>query len=243
MMRILIFVTWSAAVLFAGPAHADNRGAISDGLARVAAAAESYARSAGQSEDRAVRRKLAMKAKDIADDLTQLSRRVLKDVPLSAIAKEAVGIGRETAALVEAADEADDKAERRSLRAQATVIDQQLAAVRRQIDDAAAADSKPQQPAKPVAMSVDAFRAFLLAIHGGNFDKDKLQIVVQAAQTNWFTAGQIGLVMDLFDFGAGKVDAAAAMWPHMVDPENSFTIYGKLEFQGDKDKLRRKVTR
>jgi len=243
-MRIALLALFTS-LLFAIPAHADDRAAISDGLARVAGAAESYARSAAASEDRAVRRKLAQKANEIAEDLTALSRRARKDIPLRTIAKDAMNIGRDTAQLIDLADEAEDKAERKSLRAQATVVDQQLAAVRRQIDDAVATDKPqaPAQPAKPAPMTNDAFAALYAAVKHESFDSNKLTVVQQAAQANWFTASQIAAMMDAFSFGGGKVDAAVAMWPHMVDPENSFAIYGRLTFQSDKDKLRKRVAK
>jgi len=241
MMKPLSLIALVAVVMFARPARADERADISDALSRVATAADSFARSANASEDRAVRRKLATKAREISEDLTSLARRARKDVPLKTIARDAQNLGRDTAALVDLADEAEDKAERKSLRAQATVIDQQLAAVRRQIDDAAGAD-KPAQPAKPAPMTNDAFAALWNTVKQQSFDSNKLNVLKQAANANWFNSAQMASMMDLFSFGAGKVDAAVAMWPHMVDPENLFVLYNKLTFSSDKDNLRKRTT-
>ena len=47
--------------------------------------------------------------------------------------------------------------------------------------------------------------------------------------------------MDQISFDDGKIDAAAAMWPRLVDPENSFVIFNKLGFDSSKDKLRKRV--
>lgn len=243
MPRIVALFALAAAVMFANPARAGDRGAIAEALSRVATTADSFVRSATASEDRAVRRTLAPKAREISEDASSLARRARRDVPLGVIAKDAQALGRETAELIDLADEAADKAERKSLRAQATVIDQQLAAARRQIDDAAAADNKPQQPAKPAPMTAEAFSQLVDGVKREPFDSNKLRIVNLAAQARWFTSAQIGSMLDAFTFGGGKVDAAVAMWPHLVDPENSGTIYGKLTFQGDKEALRKRVAK
>jgi len=113
--------------------------------------------------------------------------------------------------------------------------------VRRQIDDAAGAD-KPAQPAKPAPIGNDAFTALWNTVKHESFDSNKLNVVKQAAGGNWFTSAQMASMMDLFSFGAGKVDAAVAMWPHMVDPENLFVLYNKLTFSSDKDNLRKRTT-
>ncbi len=239
MIRPLSLIACVVTLMFAAPARADERADISDALSRVATAADSFARTANSSEDRAVRKKLATKARDISDDLTSLAKRTRKDVPLKAIARDAQGIGKDTAQLIDLADEAEDKAERKSLRAQATVIDQQLAAVRRQIDDAAAAD---RAPAKPAPMTNDAFAALWNTVKHESFDSGKLKILRQAADANWFNSAQIASMMDVFSFGTSKVDAAVAMWPHMVDPENLFVLYNKLTSSSDKDNLRRRTT-
>jgi hypothetical protein len=130
-----------------GTASADSasdRAAVSDGLNKLSSKAAALAATAKKSDDRAVRKKFAPKAEELADDLTSLAKRAAKDVALASIAKEAVSIGKDANALVELADEAEDKEERKSLRAQAALIEQTLTSVRQLAEATAAkADDKP----------------------------------------------------------------------------------------------------
>jgi hypothetical protein len=221
-------------------AHAD-RGAVADALGKLSEYADGLASSAARSGDRAVRKKLAPKTTDVADDLGALASRTRKDVAYTALAREAAAIGRDAAALVELADEAEDKAERKALRAQAVALEQGIATVRGVMEALAREDDKPKQPAKPVPMKQAAFEQLVGAIRAASFDDDKLEVVRHAAQTNWFSSNQVAAVMDLLSFDEGKIDAAVAMWPHITDPENSFVIFKKLAFDSSREELRKRV--
>jgi hypothetical protein len=89
---------------------------------KLSANASSLAKSANGSDDRAVRKKFGPRATELSDDLTALARRVRKDIPLDAIAKDALDIAKDAAELVDLADEAEEKEERKSLRAQAQLL-------------------------------------------------------------------------------------------------------------------------
>jgi hypothetical protein len=90
-------------------------------------------------------------------------------------------------------------------------------------------------------MKPDAFNALVSAVKSASFDDDKVAVVRGAAQHNWFTSAQVATLVTLLSFGDGKVEAAAACWPRIVDPENNFVIYQKLDFDSDKEKLRKRV--
>jgi hypothetical protein len=223
-------------------AHADDRAAISDALAKVGAGAEALARGAKASEDRAVRKKLAAQATELGDDLAALAKRARKDVPYKTIAKEAQDIAKDVGALVDLVDEAEDKAERKALRAQVAMLDQQLAAVRKSIDDAAAKDDtkKPAAAPPPAPIKPDVFKQLLAAVDDANTDSNKLHVIA-AANQNWFLAQQVGALMDLINTEAVKVDVASTLWPRLVDPQNGFAVFAKLELEGSKAELRRRV--
>ncbi|HPH68046.1 MAG TPA: hypothetical protein PLF40_19955 [Kofleriaceae bacterium] len=146
----LVMVSAAATVAMVSTATADSasdRAAISDGLGKLSSNASALAAAAKKSEDRAVRKKFAPKAEELSDDLASLAKRAGKDVALASIGKEAADIGRDAAALIELADEAEDKDERKSLRAQAVLIEQGLGNVRKLIDAAASkGDDKPAAP-------------------------------------------------------------------------------------------------
>ena len=232
-----------ALMMFVAFAHADaaqDRSAVADALGKLSSYAEGLARTASKSEDRAIRKKLAARATEVADDLGNLAQRTRKDVPYGTLGKDALAIERDAAALIEITDEAQDKNERKQLRAQATTLEQSVVAVRKVIEALARDDGKPS---KPVAMRGDAFDQLVATIRKASFDDDKVAVVRHAAQSNWFTAAQVASVMGLLAFDDGKIDAAVAMWPRLTDPENSFVIFNKLAFESSKEKLRKRVAK
>ena len=139
-------------VLGVSSAHADqkaDRAAIATSLTQLSTNAANLAKAAKASDDRGARKKFAPAAAELGDDLAALAKRLGKDVAIKAIATDAAAVDKDAAALVELADEAADKEERKSLRSQATMIQQGIAAARKAIDavkdDAAAAPSAPQK--------------------------------------------------------------------------------------------------
>jgi hypothetical protein len=136
-MRSLL-VALAFLVLLAPRAFADDRSAIADAATKLATAATSLAKTAKETDDRGARKKFAPAASDIADDLTALSRKAGKDVPLASVGKDAADIDKDATKLVELADEVDDKDARKSLRTAATLLEQSIASLKKQIDAAAA---------------------------------------------------------------------------------------------------------
>lgn len=234
-LRSIAILLILAAAAAADPAQ--DRSAVGDALAKLSSYADALARAAAKSDDRAVRKKLAPRATDVADDLGNLVQRTRRDVAYAALGKDALSIERDAHALIELADEAEDKAERKSLRSQAATLEQGIAAVRNVIETLARDDSKP------AAMRAPAFDQLVQTIRKASFDNDKVAIVRHAAQTNWFAAAQVASVMELLSFDDGKIDAAVAMWPRLTDPENSFVIFNKLTFDSSKEKLRKRVAK
>jgi hypothetical protein len=229
-------------------AHADaagDRATIGDAAIKLASSADSLARTAKASQDRAVRKKFAPRASELGDDLQAFARRTSKDIALETLAKDTLAIAKDAADLIELADEAEDKDERKALRATAQLIDQGISALRRTVETMAArqADARkaPASPARPAAMSPGSFGQLIEAIKDASFDKDKVEVARQAAGANWFTSNQVAGVMGVIDFDDSRVEAAVAMWSHIVDPENSFVVFKKLDFDSSKDKLRKRV--
>jgi hypothetical protein len=119
------------------PAAADaksDRAAIADALTKLSTSAANLGKAAKGSDDRGARKKFAPAATELGDDLTALSNRLGKDIPIKSIATDAAAVDKDAAALVELADEAEDKEERKSLRSQAVLIQQGIAAARKSID-------------------------------------------------------------------------------------------------------------
>jgi hypothetical protein len=241
MIRSIGSIVLSITVLFMLLARAaaadtsDDRAVIAEVFAKLSDYADTMARSAAKSEDRAIRKPFASRAADVADDLSRLAQRSRKDVAFSALASDAGAVARDAAALIELADEADDRHERKNYRAQATALEQGIAAVRKALDALRDTDTKP------APMRDAAFLQLLRSIKQTSFDDDKVEVVRHAAKTNYFLAAQVAAVMEVFSFDDAKVNAAVAMWPRITDPENSFIIFNKLTFDSSKEQLRKRV--
>lgn len=245
MIRHIRFSLVVLVVVLAGSrARADDasdRALIGDALAKLSANADALAKTAKASDDRAVRRKFAPAAVDLADDLAALARRARKDVPIGTVVKELGAIDRSATALVDLADEADDKAERKSLRAQATQLQQTVAGARKIIEAYAAKKDDKPAPAAKAAMDPGAFNQLVGAVRSASFDEDKVGVIKHAAGTNWFSSQQVAQLIAIISFDDDRIEGAVACWSRIVDPQNSFVIFKVLSFDDSREKLRKRV--
>lgn len=150
---------------------------------------------------------------------------------------------------------ADDKAEIQALVVQlrdSYVRDQLMAAtdrLGRHLSDtrtALRAESAPPPPPPvplgPVATPEQDFSQILRALDDQAFSDDKLALLRDASLGRGFSTAQVIRVLEQFPFGDDKVDAAAMLFPQVVDPWNWYTVYGALTFSSDKEDLRRRTT-
>ena len=207
-------------------------------MTKLGGTAESLGKTAKGSEDRGARKKFAPKATEIADDLAALANRTRKDVALKTIATELADIDKDANALIDAADEVEDKTERKTFRTQAQQLEQGVAAIKKTIESLGG--DKPAAQPKPEPMKPDAFNALLAAVEEANTDFDKVA-VARGAASNYFTAKQIAALMELVNTEMKKVDLASMLWSRLVDPGNGFVIFTKLETSGAKAELHRRV--
>ncbi len=241
----------SALVLLLGIAAADERTAARMG--KLAKDADALSRSADRSEDKEIRKKFADLAGELSDDLSDLARRARKDTAPRKLAREASKLVGDARHLVELADEATNRRERKALRGDSERLERQLSDLSRDLEAQDADDDDDRgdrdrdrdrkEPPKPQPMSPNAFNALLNAISNESFESNKLGVVTSAAQGNNFLTSQIASVMDQFSFSDGKVQSAVTMWARVLDPQNSFVLYDKLTFSSDKDKLRQRIGR
>lgn len=139
-------------VVLCGTARADqksDRAAIATTLNQLSTNAGNLAKTAKASDDRGARKKFGPAASELSDDLAALAKRLGKDVAIKSVAGDAAAAEKDATALVDLADEAEDKEERKSLRSQATLIQQGVAAARKAIEavkeDGAPANTAPQK--------------------------------------------------------------------------------------------------
>lgn len=100
-----------------------------------------------------------------------------------------------------------------------------------------------QEPrAEPAGMSASDFEALVDAIKDEGFEDGKLNVLSSAAQSNRFTANQVGEILDLMAFSEGKLKALGKMKHRIVDRNNTFKIYKHFAFSADQKKARKILT-
>jgi hypothetical protein len=146
MLRLtLTLIALIAVALFATPAAADataDHAALADAATKLSANAASLAKIAKESDDRGARKKFGPAAQDLSDDLAAFARRAAKDQPFKALASDAAALVKDSTALVELADEAEDKDTRKALRAHAVLIQTGVANMGKQLVAASQAEDK-----------------------------------------------------------------------------------------------------
>lgn len=101
----------------------------------------------------------------------------------------------------------------------------------------------PVEPpvAAPEPMSAPEFQRFLSEVKKASFSQGKLEVVKDVAARHYFTTEQIIATMKVISFSDAKVETAAAMHPHVVDPQNFYQVYSQLPFEEDKQALRTRI--
>ena len=146
---------WLALVavsLFATFAFADakDRAGLVETSNKLSSNAAVLAKAAKASDDRGARKKFAPAATDLADDLAAFARRLAKDVPLKQLTNDMADLVKTSMTLVDLADEAEDKEERKALRAQAQLLQTGIVALGKQYVAAIEKESgKPAADAAP----------------------------------------------------------------------------------------------
>lgn len=90
----------------------------------------------------------------------------------------------------------------------------------------------PAPPPRP--MDPEHFHQLAHAIKAESFSQQKLGVLKSAAAHAFFTCAQVGRLIDLYTFGNDKVEAARIARPHIVDPENGFTLSSHFTFSTNK---------
>lgn len=75
-----------------------------------------------------------------------------------------------------------------------------------------------------------------------SFSDGKLSALRTVIPNRSFTVSQVIAVLDTFPFGDDKVAAASLLFPQVEDPENWYRVYGALDFDSDREALRRRTS-
>ena len=98
----------------------------------------------------------------------------------------------------------------------------------------------PVRPA-PVEMPPAAFATLRGAIQTESFSDGKLRVLRSALDSHLLNVQQAAQLLPLFDFSSDRVEAAVAIHPRLVDPENFFQLYSAFDFESDKEEVRKKL--
>lgn len=93
----------------------------------------------------------------------------------------------------------------------------------------------------PAPMDHRFFGELLNRLKELSFGKDQLAYLKDASRTSYFVTEQVRQVMRVLSFGADKVEAAAIMYPSVLDKENFYRVQDELTFESDRDKLRERI--
>jgi len=73
------------------------------------------------------------------------------------------------------------------------------------------------------------------------FADRRLSLLRSACSEALVTVDQAISIIDVFQFGTDKVEAGAFLYQRLSDPENFHRVYGALDFDTDKESLRRRT--
>ncbi|MBD3285001.1 DUF4476 domain-containing protein [candidate division WOR-3 bacterium] len=93
----------------------------------------------------------------------------------------------------------------------------------------------------PEPIRAEDLERFLEELNNATFSDAKAAMISEFARSNWFTTEQAGKIIEEVPFGVDMVDAAVAMYPHLIDPENTYRLYEFITFDDDRELLREKL--
>jgi len=121
----------------------------------------------------------------------------------------------------------------------------ELKEVARQVTNAPLARVEPQRPPQPppqpaVQPITEALlRSLVVAVRNEPFAEDQLDVLAQAAPTQYFLVNQTQQLLRVFTFSKDRLKAMRLLRPRLLDMENSYLLYESFEFSNDKEELKR----
>lgn len=96
----------------------------------------------------------------------------------------------------------------------------------------------PQQPAAPQPIAEPQLQQLIQAVKDASFSDDQVSVIRTAASRNHFTCAQAVRLLEILSFSDAKVQAAQALKPAIVDPQNAFQLEAAFSFSSDKEQIR-----
>jgi hypothetical protein len=95
--------------------------------------------------------------------------------------------------------------------------------------------------AKPAALPEAEFARILSGLKGQSFDKDKVLFIENLGASRYYTSAQVRALLKEFAFDEGRVKAAVALHPQVLDPENFATVLEVFTFDSGRKAVREKL--
>ncbi len=80
------------------------------------------------------------------------------------------------------------------------------------------------------------------SLRAANFREDKLRVIRESVKTHAFSTKQVRTIVSHLSFGADRVEAIAAIYPRLTDPENAHGLYELLSSRTDREALEKRLS-
>jgi len=103
----------------------------------------------------------------------------------------------------------------------------------------------PPQPTPPPAyqpIGDGRLQKMMNAMSREPFAKDKMNILEEASQGNYFLVSQVLQVLPQFQFSKDRLQAVRMLWPRVLDRQNASELYGAFSFSKDKAELKQIIS-
>jgi len=74
------------------------------------------------------------------------------------------------------------------------------------------------------------------------FAEDKMNILEEASQGNYFLVSQVLQVLPQFQFSKDRLQAVRVLWSRVLDRQNANQLYGAFQFPNDKAELKQIIS-
>ncbi|NPB04660.1 MAG: DUF4476 domain-containing protein [Thermotogae bacterium] len=101
-------------------------------------------------------------------------------------------------------------------------------------------DYEEEQPTPPIRpMDPSRFGSLLVAIDSASFSEDRLTIIEEAAEHNFFTSEQVFTILKHLVYDDERLKAAKILYPKVVDPENFYIVYRAFTYSSTREALKK----
>jgi hypothetical protein len=101
----------------------------------------------------------------------------------------------------------------------------------------------PPPPATPLPVDEETLANALAHIGNESFEQDKLRIVRDLANSQYFLVSQVERILPAFSFENTKVTVVEILAPRILDRQNAYRLYGSFTFSSNKAKVEKLLSR